>query len=65
LSKLEGFKTAFQECGKNPLLGLGVGMVVTAIIQSSSASVGIVLCLSFYGIVTLYSAVYFIMGQNI
>lgn len=65
LSKLEGFKTAFQECGKNPLLGLGVGMVVTAIIQSSSASVGILLALSFNGLVTWDSAVYIIMGQNI
>lgn len=65
LSELEGFTTAFKEFGKNPILGLGVGMVVTAIIQSSSASVGILIALAANGLVTWDSAVYIIMGQNI
>ena len=65
LSELEGFTTAFKEFGKNPILGLGVGLVVTAIIQSSSASVGILIALAANGLVTWDSAVYIIMGQNI
>lgn len=65
LAELEGFKLAFQKFGKNPILGLLVGMFVTAIIQSSSASVGILIALAFNGLVTFDSAVYIIMGQNI
>lgn len=65
LSELEGFATAFKECGKNPILGLGVGLVVTAVIQSSAASVGILIALAVNGLVTWDSAVYIIMGQNI
>ena len=59
------FVTAFQEFGKNPLLGVLVGAVVTGIIQSSSASVGILQSLALTGIVSWNSAVYIIMGQNI
>ena len=42
-----------------------VGAVVTAVIQSSSASVGILQSLSLTGLVSWNSAVYIIMGQNI
>ena len=49
----------------NPLLGVLVGAVVTAIIQSSSASVGILQALASTGIVTFNVAVPLIMGQNI
>lgn len=65
LSKLEGFKTAFKQFGKNPVLGVCVGMFVTALIQSSSASVGILIALALNGLVTWDAAVYIIMGQNI
>ena len=50
---------------QNPLLGVLVGAVVTAIIQSSSASVGILQALSSTGKVTFGSAIPIIMGQNI
>ncbi len=49
----------------NPLLGVLVGALVTAIIQSSSASVGILQALSATGQMTLGSAIPIIMGQNI
>jgi phosphate:Na+ symporter len=49
----------------NPILGVLVGTLLTAIIQSSSASVGILQALSATGIVTYASAVPIIMGQNI
>lgn len=52
---------AFQ----NPILGVLAGAVLTAIIQSSSASVGILQSLSATGAVTYGAAIPIIMGQNI
>ena len=49
----------------NPLLGVLVGAVLTGIIQSSSASVGILQALSSTGLVTWGSAIPIILGQNI
>ena len=49
----------------NPLLGVLVGALVTAVIQSSSASVGILQALSSTGAITFGSAIPIIMGQNI
>lgn len=53
--------TTFQ----NPLIGILVGAVFTAIIQSSSASVGILQTLARSGLIGLNSAVYVLFGQNI
>lgn len=50
---------------KNPIFGLLVGLVVTAIIQSSAASVGMLQALSMTGSVTYSMAVPIIIGQNI
>ena len=50
---------------KNPVLGVVVGAVLTAIIQSSSASVGILQALSATGAVSYAAAIPIIMGQNI
>ena len=50
---------------KNPILGVLVGAILTAIIQSSSASVGILQALSATGAVSYAAAVPIIMGQNI
>lgn len=49
----------------NPVLGLAVGAVLTAIIQSSSASVGILQALSVTGKITYATAIPIILGQNI
>ena len=49
----------------NPVLGVLVGALVTGIIQSSSASVGILQALSATGVITYGSAIPIIMGQNI
>ncbi|MCI6139065.1 Na/Pi cotransporter family protein [Clostridium sp.] len=49
----------------NPLLGIIVGAVFTAIIQSSSASVGILQALAMGGVINLHSAVFVLFGQNI
>lgn len=53
--------TAFE----NPLLGILVGIVLTAIVQSSSASVGILQSLTTTGAITFGAAFPIILGQNI
>ena len=59
------FSNAFTVLGKNPVLAILTGTVVTAIIQSSSASVGILQTLAMNGIVNWRSAVFITLGQNI
>lgn len=49
----------------NPLLGVLIGAVVTGVVQSSSASVGILQALSATGAISWGSAIPIIMGQNI
>ena len=49
----------------NPILGVLAGAVFTAIIQSSSASVGVLQALASTGAITMASAIPIIMGQNI
>ena len=59
---------AFQEMFlmfKNPILGVLAGAILTAIIQSSSASVGILQALAATGAVSYGAAIPIIMGQNI
>ena len=50
---------------KNPILGVLAGAVLTAVIQSSSASVGILQALALTGSVSYAAAIPIIMGQNI
>ena len=50
---------------KNPILGVMVGAILTAVIQSSSASVGILQALAVTGQVSYGAAIPIIMGQNI
>ncbi len=59
------FFHSFQILGQNPILGILTGLVVTALIQSSSASVGILQTLAINGVVGWNSAVYITLGQNI
>ena len=64
LSESEAF-TSLITSFSNPLLGVLVGLVFTAIIQSSSASVGVLQALGAAGAISLPSAIYVIYGQNI
>lgn len=64
LANVPGFSNLFI-LFTNPILGVLVGALLTAIIQSSSASVGILQALSSTGQVTYGAAVPIIMGQNI
>ena len=60
----EGFKSILTMFS-NPLLGVLAGTLLTAIVQSSSASVGILQALSVTGAISYGSAMPIIMGQNI
>ena len=64
LAEVPAFQNLFL-LFKNPILGVLVGAILTAIIQSSSASVGILQALSATGQVSYGAAVPIIMGQNI
>ena len=64
LREVPGFRDLFIMF-KNPVLGVLAGTVLTAIIQSSSASVGILQALAVTGQVSYGAAIPIIMGQNI
>ena len=64
LAELPEFKDVLLKFN-NPILGIIVGAVFTAVIQSSSASVGILQALSLTGSITYSMAVPIILGQNI
>lgn len=58
------FVQAMTQCA-NPFLGILVGALFTALIQSSSASVGILQALATSGAISLGGSVYILFGQNI
>lgn len=64
LSEIEAFRNVFATL-TNPFLGVVVGAVVTVLLQSSSASVGILQAISTTGALTFSAAFPIIMGQNI
>ncbi len=64
LAKVDEF-TSILTMFEHPLLGLLAGVVLTAVIQSSSASVGILQALCVTGAITYANAIPIIMGQNI
>lgn len=64
LAQVEGFRN-IMVLFSNPLLGVLLGAFVTGVIQSSSASVGILQALSATGQITMGAAIPIIMGQNI
>ena len=57
------FAKAFAVLGRNPILGILVGALVTAIIQSSTASVGILQTLAMSGVVSANAAIYITLGR--
>lgn len=64
LSNNSEFTSLFSKFS-NPILGVFIGAIVTAIIQSSSASVGILQAISSTGAISYASAIPIIIGQNI
>ncbi|MEW9078609.1 Na/Pi cotransporter family protein [Terrisporobacter glycolicus] len=65
LSEYSGFTSALLTFGKYPILGLLLGFGITAIIQSSSASMGMLVVLASQGLIPLNSALPILYGQNI
>ena len=64
LSEVPAFRQLFMAFS-NPVLGVLAGALLTAVIQSSSASVGILQALAMTGQITYASAIPIVMGQNI
>jgi len=64
LGKSEVFLGLIQET-KNPLVGILIGLVFTAIVQSSSATTGILVVLAQQGLVGIESAFPIVLGANI
>ncbi|MDD3920998.1 MAG: Na/Pi cotransporter family protein [Eubacteriales bacterium] len=50
---------------KNPLIGIAVGALFTLLVQSSSASIGVMQAMALQGLIGLDSAIYVLCGQNI
>ena len=65
LAEYKGFTDLLSTFGRYPILGLLLGFGITAIIQSSSAAMGMLVVLASQGIVPLSSALPILYGQNI
>lgn len=60
-----GFVDFIGKFATNPLLGIGIGIVMTVIIQSSSATVGILIAMAGQGLIPLDGAIPVLLGTNI
>lgn len=65
LKSSEEFRQLFVLVGDNHLLGVLIGAVVTIIVQSSSATIGITLALASTGMLSFEASVALILGENI
>jgi phosphate:Na+ symporter len=65
LAEYKGFTDALVSFGKQPILGILLGFGITAIVQSSSASMGMLLALSSQGLIPLAAALPILYGENI
>ncbi|MBQ2876734.1 MAG: Na/Pi cotransporter family protein [Clostridia bacterium] len=61
----QGFGEIVTALESNPILGVLAGLILTAVVQSSSASVGILQSLTVTGAITYGAAIPIVMGQNI
>lgn len=65
LAEYKGFTDLLVGFGDHPLLGLLLGFGITAIVQSSSASMGMLIALASQGLIPLNAALPILYGQNI
>lgn len=65
LREIEWFRTLLVDFQYNPILGIFTGFALTLILQSSSASMGILVALAAEGMIPLGSALYILYGDNI
>ncbi|MBW2984747.1 Na/Pi cotransporter family protein [Candidatus Woesearchaeota archaeon] len=65
LGQSEAVKNIFVNFSRHPLLGVLAGMIVTAILQSSSVTVGLIIALASVGLLTVTGAIPLVLGANI
>ncbi len=61
----ESFRQAFIYFSGNPVLAVLAGAILTVIVQSSSATIGITIALATTGLIDFYAACAFVLGENI
>ncbi len=65
LRSYQGFIDFIERFSSNPLLGVGVGLLMTLLIQSSSATIGILITMASQGLIPLEGAIPVLLGDNI
>lgn len=65
LRNYPGFVHFIEVFSSNPLLGIGIGMIMTVLIQSSSATIGILIAMAGQGLIPLEGAIPVLLGDNI
>jgi phosphate:Na+ symporter len=65
LKTSEEFRQLFMMVGDNHLLGILIGAILTMIVQSSSATIGITIALAISGILSFEASIALILGENI
>ncbi|MGK2943548.1 MAG: Na/Pi cotransporter family protein, partial [Desulfuromonadales bacterium] len=65
LKASEEFRQVFMVVGNNHLLGVLIGAVLTVVVQSSSATIGITIALASTGLLSFEASVALILGENI
>jgi len=65
LATNETITTLFIHFGKQPILGILTGLIVTVILQSSSTTIGMVIAFASVGLLDLPSSIYLVLGDNI
>ena len=65
LRNYSGFVHFIEVFSSNPLLGIGIGMIMTVLIQSSSATIGILIAMAGQGLIPLEGAIPVLLGDNI
>lgn len=65
LKEYEGFTNMLLSFGSNPILGVLMGFAITAIVQSSSASMGMLIALASEGLIPITAAFPILYGENI
>lgn len=65
LREYQGFVDFIGTFSHNPILGIGVGIIMTVLIQSSSATIGILIAMASQGLIPLEGAIPVLLGDNI
>lgn len=65
LRNYPGFVDFIETFSHNPVMGIGIGMLMTVLIQSSSATIGILIAMASQGLIPLEGAIPVLLGDNI